>query len=997
MTNRPAPAALLTTTTPCRPLARPLLCWHESRHSARTDLVVSLSMSQAFIATDRPLPPGTPVYLDLDIDNGGAAIDAVASDLQAEGSAGFGVDFVTVDERALSFLELVLAAFDDKANPAFPAIEPLSAGRMDTPTVPAGPGVGRRLPAVTDVDDRLPVTVEPVEQAPAITAAPAVERTAPFVIEEPPPVATPEPAAAIAEPAATMIVEPELIEVEPIEEEEAPIAATAVEHPIAIQSAVTPSNTQAPPTSTPAPAVEVPWEAPAQAPTIGDRTRTEELFAAQGAPSTSERPPPPPLPPAEPVARTRTAPLGLPAFGSPGAELSDLPTTPAFAKPAFAEPAPEPTPEPAPEPAIVAAPAIVPPATDPRLAEPTPHPPTLELIPAVAQPWSRSLAANLPMDESSDVENTQRWPTARVRSDAADVVISLPGFAPPPEPPGLSAGFAVGPHTPAPSLPSRMPTPVSGLPAPAPLPLHDETAPWPTARVKTDSFAAATSVPSIRTPDSTAPWPAARVAEGPATTTIDAAAAPAEPSPPAAARDASFDGPSSSGFEITFDSVIVKADPALIAAVASSPVVDAVAVEPPVVVAAPTAAPAGPPPAEVSETFEVEFTGPHSPAPKNLFASVPDMPPDAGTTTTTTTTAAAAPAAGPRVRPLPAPDDDAEDGEVVDVDFSEFNDVIGVRVTFRSEGPPPAPAPPGLTPLGTSTVRAPVRPPPGVVDAPAVDSTTAPRVPTPPSARPPPLVRASVLHENPVQLAVAMSPPLGGGADSPSTSANPFAGESQPPMQSATVPPMFSAHDPDKWQVGPRLSTPPSSLPTPRLLDAGFSSILTSSGSGSNSPTPMPLSFVGNSLPGTAAPMPAPAPAPAPTTTTAPAAPASDWTVGPTPALPSLSPITGLTRPPSLATLAPAAPALEPVAVVVPAVLPRPPSLAPAPAPAPTLPPTLAPLNDDLDDLPVIMGGGDDDDLPVVTGAATGVPTPADGAGEWNFGPPTSPGRPRKP
>ena len=86
-------------------LAVPLACWHESLLSARSDALVALSEGQGFIATDRPLPEGTRVFLELSLGTQSnaphAEIDAVVVWTLVEGLediTGFGVKFEEVDD-----------------------------------------------------------------------------------------------------------------------------------------------------------------------------------------------------------------------------------------------------------------------------------------------------------------------------------------------------------------------------------------------------------------------------------------------------------------------------------------------------------------------------------------------------------------------------------------------------------------------------------------------------------------------------------------------------------------------------------------------------------------------------------------------------------------------------------------------------------------------------------------------------------------------------------
>ncbi len=91
-------------------LRTPLQCWHESLVSARTDPLVVLSADGAFIATDRPVPVGTPMFLELSAhgDGPGAEVDAVA--IAGAGPAhGFAVRFVALDDAARRFIAAQLA------------------------------------------------------------------------------------------------------------------------------------------------------------------------------------------------------------------------------------------------------------------------------------------------------------------------------------------------------------------------------------------------------------------------------------------------------------------------------------------------------------------------------------------------------------------------------------------------------------------------------------------------------------------------------------------------------------------------------------------------------------------------------------------------------------------------------------------------------------------------------------------------------------------------
>lgn len=90
-------------------LKSPLPCWHESLASARTDPLVSLSLQGGHIETSRPVPPGTPVFLELSLGQSlgaeKAEIDAVAEAPRPGNPSGFFVRFLRMDERARAWME----------------------------------------------------------------------------------------------------------------------------------------------------------------------------------------------------------------------------------------------------------------------------------------------------------------------------------------------------------------------------------------------------------------------------------------------------------------------------------------------------------------------------------------------------------------------------------------------------------------------------------------------------------------------------------------------------------------------------------------------------------------------------------------------------------------------------------------------------------------------------------------------------------------------------
>ena len=90
-------------------LHAPLQCWHESLASARTDPLISLSCTGAVLATTRPVPSGTALFLVLALDSGGVTVEIDAVAVDEDISEGFALRFVDVDARAHAVLEQVLA------------------------------------------------------------------------------------------------------------------------------------------------------------------------------------------------------------------------------------------------------------------------------------------------------------------------------------------------------------------------------------------------------------------------------------------------------------------------------------------------------------------------------------------------------------------------------------------------------------------------------------------------------------------------------------------------------------------------------------------------------------------------------------------------------------------------------------------------------------------------------------------------------------------------
>jgi hypothetical protein len=105
----------------------PVPCWHESIHSARTDSIVALSPEGAFLQTQRPLPPGTPIFLEIvrGLQGERIEVDGQVVDGAIVGQQGFAVRFRNVDRAVTTFVDdvLQLRPYDDAALPPGAPIE----------------------------------------------------------------------------------------------------------------------------------------------------------------------------------------------------------------------------------------------------------------------------------------------------------------------------------------------------------------------------------------------------------------------------------------------------------------------------------------------------------------------------------------------------------------------------------------------------------------------------------------------------------------------------------------------------------------------------------------------------------------------------------------------------------------------------------------------------------------------------------------------------------
>ena len=510
-----------------QPLRSPLLCWHESLVSARTDPLVSLSADGAFIATDRPVPAGTPLFLELSQEEEGARaeVDAVAV-AGAGPEPGFAVRFVALDDDARRFVAARLAeerrarepdvtliptsveadatsdvellpppgpiapparavapieleAADDEvrltaADLSPPVPEAQSPARDDAieleglsldtaafdelpaPSAPAGPSVGLDvdLDARLDAESNAELDAELDVDRGRAAAAPATEVELDLGGElelEPPAMA------AMPSPPATPVPEPEPAQAAP---PASPVATAGFVAAVPAPAAVA-DTMPVPPRTSPAPVPEaeqtIKWaRAPALAPLVaspgptparnpfssGDSNlsnpfaprpatspppREETQRFSPSATSTAARDEtlrftPPPARTATPVREEtqRFAPAPGPASGPARSEIDQ---TRPWSRAALVEGLPR-TPSPQP-------PRLRTPPLDTAL-------PGAELPPLARAPMPRIASMEVPGSASPPaIEQTQRWPTAKVR--VADAPLEMPvGEVPFSQPPELA-------------------------------------------------------------------------------------------------------------------------------------------------------------------------------------------------------------------------------------------------------------------------------------------------------------------------------------------------------------------------------------------------------------------------------------------------------------------------------------------------------------------------------------------------------------------------------
>jgi len=908
--------------------------------SARHDLVVGLSERRARIATDRPLPAGTAVFLEF---ADGACVDAIATD--GGDASGFVVEFVAVDPLAAEIMARAL-------RPVPP--------RIDMPTTPVGPvAVSPQVAAF--LSDRADVADPALQVGPVVASGPVdgaaaapgdgadadaddddidVVDTAFAAVEQPlPRTRTDELFVGMVAPASTALMNPDegplptLPTALPARTKTTPAALASFEAPpvtvVPAEPPPGPGETWSLPPDAAlveaAPLAHTATLTPMTAPVAGD----DEGAAPVQTASSSTRP----VPGTDDVtgphasAGAGARPDSAPAVADDFAAGFDVPFTGSFAAaPLLAGLANE-----APSSGIDEESVVLTAATTT-----TPAPPSA----LQGASWSpRSLNTDIGEDDASPVEQTQRWPTARVAEVVTTSLLPL-SVTPTPGVPTLSVTADQG------RRPTPTPAPVSRPPAEGDDEKVEQTQRWPVARAKlrevvageahVDAVAVPTAVATVASAppvNDDAMVESAASATSVTTATTDLVPGSEEvaglpPSPTGLAGDVV------DNFDEAFGDAFGDVDLEEVGAPAST----ATAADG-VVALAPTSPPAtahGAPVAVVDEAIDItmEFTG------------------------------ARPRVAMPASRPLPDPDG----GGVIDVDFSEFADVLGVA-TFKSE------APPLVTPSTTSRIA-----------TPHPVSVSLPRTPS------------------------SMSPAL---QAPPVTDRNPFAGDSgkraladsSPPTTPSTMPPTSLE---ELWVA----SSPQTTLPTSRLLDEDLAPVLRTGGRnstsartpapgestpwtvGRDSSTPQALPFVGD----TPAPAPAPPPLPrppaapgppgAPAGSAASAAPTLPWAArsgAPPVAPPPLAPAPPAWPPAS----GPAWPSPTPAASPWPVVSADPfAGLAPPPIAlgnrvTPTGPTTgvvvgaggtggaqVLPLSPSSEGLPLIVGD-DDDDIPVVLGGET--------------------------
>lgn len=456
----------------------PLQCWHESLVSARTDPLVALSVDGAVIATDRPVPVGTPLFLELSSSDEapGAEVDAVAIDGGGD-EKGFAVRFVALDNAARRFIAARLAeeeraaAPDATLVPQEVQIAPAGSATVEEPheaPLQKPAARGPVVPLELSLDDAAAAPLSVDDLASLVPEAEAPSRLDAIELElgdtdEPAPLPVAEEVVSLPSsprPAAT--------------EEEAPLAAVAPRPPPrSVEEAPLPVAAAAPrsppPAASPPAAVPPP---PARPLVMPAAVRTDAVTSARG---------PAPVPETEQTIKWARASLVAQAPSSSGAGRNPFATGDSGSRPALATPEqPErmaPLPEPRPQPP----------------SSPTPAASFLDAGPEQVERTERWLrpalpSAPTPAPERADLEETRPWTRA-----------NLLASSPPPPPTPPRARTPTSPLTPAAGLPSpmlaqsdpgslpRAPMPRIAsmeVPGSAPTPAVEQTQRWPTAKVR---------------------------------------------------------------------------------------------------------------------------------------------------------------------------------------------------------------------------------------------------------------------------------------------------------------------------------------------------------------------------------------------------------------------------------------------------------------------------------------------------------------------------------
>lgn len=456
-----------------RPLLTPLQCWHESLVSARTDPLVALSADGAFIATDRPVPTGTPLFLELSVDEEGARAEVDAVAVAGEGpEAGFAVRFLALDDDARRFIAEHLREEERARSPGATRIP----SSIDAPS-------SLDADATSSVDLLPPPVAEPPAQRPS---APVLVPVAPIELSLDDSDAAPLSAADLTP---------------TVPEAQAPARADAIElSDLGFDTAA--FETMPAPLEAKAPALELPLASEEAFEPVGDLELEAPAMAAMPSPPST------PVPIAAPFA-SRASPAPVPEteqtikWARAPAAAAQIPSSSAPRNPfgsgdsALSNPfAPrEKTERFAPAPAAAAPAPPSPPTASPFVTPPSPARPfTADDRPERVEQTERWIRPSLPSTPTPasmrEIEETRPWSRAALQSAVPRAPTPQPTATQAPQPPRLQTpplGPAVpGAELPGPALP-RAPMPriasmdVPGSSAPPPI---EQTQRWPTAKVR---------------------------------------------------------------------------------------------------------------------------------------------------------------------------------------------------------------------------------------------------------------------------------------------------------------------------------------------------------------------------------------------------------------------------------------------------------------------------------------------------------------------------------